>query len=37
VLDNERKETVYTLEVWCEDDQGQKLTVGDAQVHQRHA
>jgi acyl dehydratase len=37
VQENERKDTVYTLEVWCEDDQGQKLTVGDAQVHQRHA
>jgi 3-hydroxybutyryl-CoA dehydratase len=37
VLDNERQETVYTLEVWCEDDQGHKLTVGDARVHQRHA
>jgi|1048.fasta_scaffold114046_2 3-hydroxybutyryl-CoA dehydratase len=34
VLDNERRETVYTLEVWCEDDQGQMLTVGDACVHQ---
>ena len=37
VLDNEGQETVYTLEVWCEDDQGHKLTVGDARVHQRHA
>ena len=36
VLDNEHNETVYELEVWCEDDQGQKLTVGDARVHQRN-
>jgi 3-hydroxybutyryl-CoA dehydratase len=37
VLDNEQRETVYTLEVWCEDDQGQMLTVGDACVHQAQA
>jgi 3-hydroxybutyryl-CoA dehydratase len=37
VLDNEQRETVYTLEVWCEDDQGQVLTVGDACVHQAQA
>lgn len=33
--DNGGQETVYALEVWCEDDHGKKLTVGDAQVHQR--
>ena len=25
--------TVYDVEVWCEDDTGKKLTVGDAVVH----
>ena len=25
-------ETRYTLDVWCEDDKGQKLTVGAAEV-----
>ena len=24
---------VYDLEVWCEDDKGKKLTVGDARVY----
>jgi len=26
-------ETTYGLEVWCEDDTGKKLTVGEAVVH----
>jgi acyl dehydratase len=26
-------ETVYDLDVWCEDDTGKKLTVGEATVH----
>jgi len=26
-------ETVYQVEVWCEDGQGKKLTVGEATVH----
>ena len=25
--------TVYELEVWCEDDKGLKVTVGEAVVH----
>jgi 3-hydroxybutyryl-CoA dehydratase len=25
--------TVYSLDVWCEDDSGHKVTVGDAIVH----
>lgn len=37
VLEDAAGHTVYDLEVWCEDDQGQKLTVGDAQVRQRRA
>ena len=32
---NEQGETVYGVEVWCEDDTGKKLTVGDAVVHAR--
>lgn len=32
VVGNERGETVYDVEVWCEDDAGKKLTVGDARV-----
>ena len=32
---NEQGETVYGVEVWCEDDAGKKLTVGDAVVHAR--
>lgn len=28
-------ETVYGVEVWCEDDTGKKLTVGDAVIHAR--
>jgi acyl dehydratase len=35
VLDNADGETVYTVEVWCEDDKGKKLTVGDAVIHKR--
>lgn len=35
-LDTDGKETAYSLDVWCEDDHGKKLTVGDALVHQRH-
>jgi 3-hydroxybutyryl-CoA dehydratase len=35
VLDNAEGETVYDVEVWCEDDQGKKLTVGDAVIHKR--
>jgi hypothetical protein len=26
-------ETIYQLEVWCEDDTGKKVTVGEARVH----
>jgi 3-hydroxybutyryl-CoA dehydratase len=26
-------ETVYDLDVWCEDDTGKRLTVGEATVH----
>jgi hypothetical protein len=26
-------DTVYTLDVWCEDDAGKRLTVGEAVVH----
>jgi hypothetical protein len=29
--------TVYGLDVWCEDDTGKKLTVGDAIVHSKGA
>jgi acyl dehydratase len=32
---NAAGETVYGVEVWCEDDTGKKVTVGDAQVHAR--
>ena len=32
-IDNAGNETVYELEVWCQDEQGNKLTVGEAQVH----
>ena len=35
VLANADGETVYELEVWCEDKKGRKLTVGDAVVHKR--
>jgi 3-hydroxybutyryl-CoA dehydratase len=35
VVANEQGETVYGVEVWCEDDAGKKLTVGDAVVHAR--
>ena len=34
-LENAAGETVYRVEVWCEDDTGKKLTVGEAQVHAR--
>ena len=34
---NATGETVYELEVWCEDETGKKLTVGDAIVHKRAA
>ena len=34
-LDNDAQETVYSLDVWCEDDHGKKLTIGSAQIHQR--
>jgi 3-hydroxybutyryl-CoA dehydratase len=37
VLANEHGETVYGVEVWCEDDAGKKLTVGDAVVHAARA
>lgn len=30
-------ETVYGLDVWCEDDTGKKLTVGDAVIHSKAA
>jgi acyl dehydratase len=33
---NAAGETVYAVEVWCEDDAGKKLTVGEATVHARH-
>ena len=36
-VDNEQGETVYGVEVWCEDGAGKKLTVGDAVVHARPA
>lgn len=29
-------ETAYHLEVWCEDDTGKKVTVGEAVVHLPH-
>ena len=35
VTDNESGETVYEVEVWCENDAGKKLTVGDATIHTR--
>jgi acyl dehydratase len=35
VHDNGEGETVYGVEVWCEDDKGRKLTVGDALIHRR--
>ena len=31
--DNADGETVYELEVWCEDDTGKIVTVGEARVH----
>jgi len=33
VHDNEQGETLYQLDVWCEDDTGKKVTVGEARVH----
>ena len=30
---NDAGNAVYDLEVWCEDDKGKKLTVGDARVY----
>lgn len=33
VYDNAEGETVYQVEVWCEDGQGRKFTVGEATVH----
>ena len=33
VLYNDVGETVYGVDVWCEDEKGKKLTVGDALVH----
>ena len=35
VVDNEAGEMVYDVDVWCEDNSGKKLTVGDARVHTR--
>ena len=34
---DETGETVYGLDVWCEDDSGRKLTVGEATVHSKPA
>jgi acyl dehydratase len=31
-LDDAVGDTVYVMEVWCEDDRGAKLTVGEAEV-----
>ena len=36
-VDNADGETVYGVEVWCEDGTGKKLTVGDAVIHARPA
>ena len=36
-VDNADGQTVYGVEVWCEDDTGKKLTVGDAVIHARPA
>ena len=36
-VDNAAGETVYGLDVWCEDDGGRKLTVGAAIVHAKAA
>ena len=33
VHDNAEGETIYQLDVWCEDDTGKKVTVGEALVH----
>jgi 3-hydroxybutyryl-CoA dehydratase len=33
VADNAEGETVYALEVWCEDDTGNKVTEGEALVY----
>src|SRR5262249_42177845 len=33
VHDDAGGETIYQLDVWCEDDKATKLTVGEAQVH----
>ena len=30
---NDGSNAVYDLEVWCEDDKGKKVTVGDARVY----
>ena len=35
VLANADGETVYTVDVWCEDDKAKKLTVGEAVIHKR--
>jgi 3-hydroxybutyryl-CoA dehydratase len=32
IVVNEAGKTVHTLDVWCEDDKGKKLTVGTAMV-----
>lgn len=36
-LDDGQGHTVCTLDVWCEDGKGRKLTVGEARVHLPHA
>ena len=33
VVENGEGETVHGLEVWCEDDTGKRVTVGDALVY----
>ena len=33
LYDNPEGETVYQLDVWCEDDTGKRVTVGEARVH----
>jgi hypothetical protein len=37
VRDNAEGEMVYHVEIWCENDKGKKLTVGEAIVHARKA
>lgn len=37
VHDDAGGETVYDVEVWCEDDRGRKVTVGEAVVHSARA